>query len=70
MWGAYPNSLVKEIAEGDLAEVPFTKAQIAAIYPLFPRFQESHDLVFIYSPGVPDSTSNAQVKILSLSDEL
>ena len=32
--------------------------------------QKSHDLIFIYSPGIRDSTSNPQPKMLLLSDDL
>jgi len=41
----------------------------AAIYHLFPILQKSHDLIFIYSPGIR-ATRNPQPKMLSLSDDL
>ena len=33
---------------------PFWEGSIAAIYRLFPILQKSHDLIFIYSPGMRD----------------
>ena len=35
-------------------DLDFAELSISAIYHLFPILQKSHDLIFIYSPGIPD----------------
>jgi hypothetical protein len=50
----HPFAEVKEITEGDLAELPFLEGSISAIYHLSRILQKSHDLIFIYSVGIRD----------------
>jgi hypothetical protein len=52
---------VKKITE-EGAGLPFlldvvyfiAEVRVSAIYHLFPILQKSHDLIFIYSPGIRD----------------